>query len=86
MDLCEGAEPSERVVSTEEAETFSQQHAGGAHYFETSAKEDSGVTEMMAHIFEETYQAYRGRNPLEKSMARKQESFKLIPDRHTEAN
>ena len=46
-----------RTVAAEDARNFarSNQNMG---YYETSAKEDIGVKEMMEYIMEQTYQQY----------------------------
>ena len=54
LDLCEGQTLSERQVENAEASRLSE-NKFGCRYFETSAKEDINVREMISYIMERTY-------------------------------
>ena len=58
LDLC----PQLRVIEENEARNFAQVENNGMSYFETSAKTDIGVKEMMETIMEQTYLAKRRRD------------------------
>ena len=64
LDLCdtESGTISERVVQTSEAREFARKN-GGMAYYETSAKTDIGVKEMMDYIMENTYQLHFRKQP-----------------------
>ena len=46
----------ERVVTRAQAEGVAKQH--GMHYFETSARLNTNLTELMTHIFHNAYKAH----------------------------
>lgn len=58
LDLC----PQLRVIEENEARNFA--YNNGMSYFETSAKTDIGVKEMMETIMEQTYLAKRRRDAI----------------------
>ena len=45
----------QRVVDEHEARSYASDPSNGMSYFETSAKSDIGVKEMMQSIMEQTY-------------------------------
>ena len=64
LDLCDAESGhSERVVQTSDARDYARNN-GGIAYYETSAKLDVGVREMMDYIMENTYQEYIRRQKL----------------------